>query len=105
MARACRYRCGECRYRTPWLGESAAADRRWLHYARRHPDVDPRGQVEYRNGRSREGIGCLVLVGIMLALLIVAASCHHRTSSTSEPDSTTTRAGYVAAMASGAEPR
>jgi len=85
MARQCRRLCGQCRYRTPWLSESAAADRQWQHYVRRHPEMTPGGRMEYRTSRSYEGLGCLALVSLLLLFLLLAASCHHRTASVPVP--------------------
>lgn len=78
MPREYRYRCGACRYRTPWLAEPAAADQRDRHYAHSHPGLAPGagGSLRSRPAHSREGIGCLLLVALLLLLLIVAASWH-----------------------------
>ncbi|EME63736.1 hypothetical protein [Amycolatopsis decaplanina] len=50
MSAEFRYRCGECRYRTPWLDESEGAWQLAEHYRRRHPRVGPGGEFEIRRG-------------------------------------------------------
>lgn len=77
MAAKYRYCCGECRHRTRWLSESIGAARHREHYAKRHPDIVPGGRVQTRRTHAREGIGCLVVIAILLAVLLVAASCQH----------------------------
>jgi hypothetical protein len=73
---AYRYWCGECGYRTPWLSESQGEELQIEHYIRRHPGVPPGGTVEVNRRNPDGGHGCLVLLGIVLLLLLVAASCH-----------------------------
>ncbi|MQS16881.1 hypothetical protein F7Q99_33015 [Streptomyces kaniharaensis] len=73
---AYRYWCGECGYRTPWLGESRAQELQIEHYAKRHPDVPPGGSVETNRKKPGEGPGCLATLGVVILLLVLAASCH-----------------------------
>ncbi|MFJ9953483.1 hypothetical protein [Kitasatospora sp. NPDC091207] len=71
---AYRYWCGECSYRTPWLGESDGERQQIAHYAKRHPGTPPGGHVEV--ARSLDvGCGCLQLAAIVLLVVIVAAVC------------------------------
>ncbi|MFF2042725.1 hypothetical protein ACFVVX_20065 [Kitasatospora sp. NPDC058170] len=76
---AFRYWCGECGFRTSWLGRSEGERQQIEHYARRHPGTPPGGHVEA--GRSRDGgcgcgCGCLPLAVVALLLLVLAAACH-----------------------------
>ncbi|MFF8280866.1 hypothetical protein ACF05T_33195 [Streptomyces lateritius] len=70
-----RYWCGECSFKTPWLGESEGLRRQIEHYARRHPGTVPGGHVETRKRRPGRGHGCLQLAAIALVLLAVVAGC------------------------------
>ncbi len=74
---AFRYWCGECGYKTAWLGESEGAEQQLQHYAKQHPDIPPGGRVEVdRRGRPSGGLGCLAVLGVTMLLLVLAASCH-----------------------------
>ncbi|WP_255311987.1 hypothetical protein [Streptomyces sp. PTY087I2] len=73
---AYRYWCGECTSRTPWLSNARAQQAQIDHYAEKHPGIPPGGHVEVHRGDPQGGLGCLVFIGITVALLIVAASCH-----------------------------
>ncbi|MEY9845032.1 ribosomal protein S27AE [Streptacidiphilus sp. BW17] len=77
MADSYRYRCGECGYRTPWGHQSQGERGIASHYEKRHPYLDPGGIVEYRQGSSGCGAGCLVAVGILVLLLVIAAATQH----------------------------
>ncbi|MEV4612468.1 hypothetical protein AB0K43_07695 [Kitasatospora sp. NPDC049258] len=72
---AYRYWCGECGFRTAWLGESQGEQQQIEHYAKQHPGIPPGGQVETNRKRPDGGGGCLPAAGIIL-LLVVAAACH-----------------------------
>ncbi|WP_406194703.1 hypothetical protein OH807_05755 [Kitasatospora sp. NBC_01560] len=70
-----RYWCGECGYRTGWVGRSEGERQQVGHYARRHAGTPPGGHVEV--GRRRgAGCGCLPLAVVALLLVVVAAACH-----------------------------
>ncbi|MER5863276.1 hypothetical protein [Kitasatospora sp. NPDC002040] len=71
-----RYWCGECSFKTPWLGESEGLRRQIEHYADRHPGTPPGGQVETRRRGSAVAHGCLRLTAVALTLLVVVAACH-----------------------------
>ncbi|MFG3052586.1 hypothetical protein ACGFZP_16735 [Kitasatospora sp. NPDC048239] len=74
---AFRYWCGECGFRTPWLGRSEGERQQIDHYTKWHPGTPPGGDVEV--GRSRDaglGCGCLPLAVIALLLLVVAVAFH-----------------------------
>ncbi|WP_369271307.1 hypothetical protein AB5J55_15845 [Streptomyces sp. R11] len=73
MAVSYRYRCGECGHRTPWGSESQGEHAMESHYARRHPHIAPGGMVEFRKGSSGGGAGCLIALGIVVLLLIIAS--------------------------------
>lgn len=60
MSAKFRYRCGECGYKTPWLGETEGAQRLAHHYRRRHPGIEPGGDFEIRRDDG-PGSGCLGL--------------------------------------------
>ncbi|WP_354644636.1 hypothetical protein [Kitasatospora camelliae] len=69
-----RYWCGECGFKTAWLGESQGEQQQVEHYAKQHPGIPPGGQVETRRRGPDGGGGCTALaVGIVLLLLILAA--------------------------------
>jgi hypothetical protein len=85
MAGNHRYWCGECGYHTSWITESEGADRQIEHYARRHPDVEPGGWVEFRKDRGN-GVGCLGIVGILFLLLLLASTCQSQKRSASAID-------------------
>ncbi|WP_168713961.1 hypothetical protein [Streptomyces sp. A1136] len=69
-----RYWCGECGFKTPWLGRSEGLRRRVEHYARKHPGTSPGGQVETRR-RGPAPVRCR-LAALALALLAVVAARH-----------------------------
>ncbi|WP_327169358.1 hypothetical protein [Streptomyces subrutilus] len=69
--------CGECSFKTPWLGEPEGLRRQIEHYARRHPGTPPGGQVETRRRGAGAGHGCLGLAAVALVLLAVVAACRH----------------------------
>ncbi|MFC9288584.1 hypothetical protein [Streptomyces sp. NPDC057052] len=73
MADSYRYRCGECGHRTAWASESRGAEAIGAHYSRSHPDVLPGGMVEFRKGSSSGGAGCLLVLGVLVLLLIIAS--------------------------------
>ncbi|GGK04546.1 hypothetical protein GCM10011583_40400 [Streptomyces camponoticapitis] len=73
MADSYRYRCGECGHRTAWGSESRGWHATEAHYDRRHPRVVPGGMVEFREGSSSGAGGCLIALGIMLLIMIIAA--------------------------------
>jgi hypothetical protein len=74
MADSYRYRCGECGHRTGWGSESQGGQAIAAHYGRSHPHVDPGGVVEFRKGSSSGGgLGCLIALGIVVLLLIMAS--------------------------------
>ncbi|MFG2269966.1 hypothetical protein ACGFNY_09350 [Streptomyces chartreusis] len=73
MADSYRYRCGECGHRTAWGGESQGEQAIETHYAHRHPHIAPGGVVEFRKGSSGCGSGCLIALGIVVLLLIIAS--------------------------------
>ncbi|MFJ9034372.1 hypothetical protein ACIRQP_39190 [Streptomyces sp. NPDC102274] len=74
MADSYRYRCGECGHRTAWGSESQGEQAIETHYVRSHPHVLPGGMVEFRKGAdSGGGCGCLIALGIVVLLLIVAS--------------------------------
>ncbi|GAA1030685.1 MULTISPECIES: hypothetical protein [Amycolatopsis] len=77
MAADYRYWCGECGYRTPWLTRAGSAEQRTRHYAECHPGVPPRGQAERRRSASG-GVGCLVLVGVLLLIVVAVAVCRYQ---------------------------
>lgn len=70
-----RYWCGECSFKTPWLGESEGLRRQIEHYAGRHPGTPPGGQVETRRRDPGTGHGCLRLAAVALVLLAIVAAC------------------------------
>lgn len=73
MADSYRYRCGECGHRTAWGTQSRGGEGIEIHYARRHPNVALGGLTEFREGPSRSGTGCLIVLGILVLLLILAS--------------------------------
>lgn len=73
MADSYRYRCGECGHRTGWGSESQGGEGIEAHYAQRHPHVPSGGMVEFRKGSSGGGSGCLIAVGIVFLLLLIAS--------------------------------
>ncbi|MFH9659644.1 hypothetical protein ACH4NF_17925 [Streptomyces sp. NPDC017248] len=73
MADGYRYRCGECGHRTAWGSESTGAKAIEAHYGRSHPRVVPGGTVEFRKGSSSGGAGCLIALGVLVLLLIIAS--------------------------------
>ncbi|NUP22555.1 MAG: hypothetical protein HOZ81_42155 [Streptomyces sp.] len=73
MADSYRYRCGECGHRTAWGSESRGGEAMETHYAQRHPHIAPGGMVEFRKGSPGGGSGCLIAVGIVVLLLILAS--------------------------------
>ncbi|MEU6642791.1 hypothetical protein ABZ863_09580 [Saccharomonospora sp. NPDC046836] len=64
-----RYWCGECGYKTPWLGEGEGAERLGRHYLRRHPGIEPGGDFEIRRSNG-QGSGCLGVVAVLFAALV-----------------------------------
>jgi len=72
MADNYRHRCGECGYRTAWGSESQGEQALGTHYGRRHPYLAPGGMVEFRKGSSGAGVGCLIALGIVTLLLLIA---------------------------------
>ncbi|MEV8100743.1 hypothetical protein [Kitasatospora sp. NPDC085879] len=70
---AYRYWCGECGFKTAWLGESQGEQRLVEHYAKQHPGIRPGGQVESRRKRPDGGSGCALVVGLVVLMLILAA--------------------------------
>ncbi|MFH8801244.1 hypothetical protein ACH4F6_16850 [Streptomyces sp. NPDC017936] len=73
MADSYRYRCGECGHRTAWGSESRGAEAIEAHYGRRHPNVLPGGMAEFRKGSSFDGSGCLLVLGVLVLLLVIAS--------------------------------
>lgn len=73
MADSYRFRCGECGYRTAWGSESQGEVRIETHYSRSHPHTLTGGVVEVRKGSSGGGSGCLIALGIVVLLLIIAS--------------------------------
>lgn len=73
MAGSYRHRCGECGHRTAWGSESQGEQAIETHYAHRHPHILPGGVVEFRKGSSGCGSGCLIALGIVVLLLIIAS--------------------------------
>ncbi|WP_405020797.1 hypothetical protein OHV05_31920 [Kitasatospora sp. NBC_00070] len=72
---AYRYWCGECGFRTGWLTESQVERQQTEHYAARHPEIFPGGQVETDRRNPNRAVGCAQLVGLLVMVLILAASC------------------------------
>ncbi|MER5989036.1 hypothetical protein [Streptomyces sp. NPDC001787] len=72
---AYRYWCGECGFKTPWLGESQGEQRQMDHYAKRHPGIPPGGLVETGRKGMNGGCGCVQAVGVLILLLLIAAAC------------------------------
>ncbi|MEV6208272.1 hypothetical protein [Kitasatospora sp. NPDC051914] len=72
---AYRYWCGECGFRTAWLGESEGERQQVEHYRRKHPGIPPGGHVEVDRKDPGGGLGCLRLVVVAVVLLALAASC------------------------------
>jgi hypothetical protein len=73
MADSYRYRCGECGHHTVWGSQSQGEQAIETHYARKHPYVATGGIVEIRKGSSGVGSGCLIALGIVVLLLIIAS--------------------------------
>ena len=73
MADSYRYRCGECGHRTACASEFQGEQAIGAHYGRSHPHVVPGGMVEFRKGSSSGGSGCLIALGIVVLLLIIAS--------------------------------
>lgn len=73
MADNYRYRCGECGHRTAWGTQSRGGEGIEVHYARRHPHIPLGGMTEVRKGSSGGGTGCLIALGIVVLLLILAS--------------------------------
>jgi hypothetical protein len=101
MAANYRYWCRECRYRTPWLTDSQGAQQRLDHYAQRHPGIPSGGRIEVRDDPNN-GIGCLLLVGLLFLILLVASTCQYQ--STSPPTSTTCQS-CLGLRGTGSQPR
>jgi hypothetical protein len=76
MADSYRYRCGECGHHTSWGSESQGQRAIEAHYAQRHPHVATGGMVEFRQGASGCGSGCLIALGILVLLIVLAAVQH-----------------------------
>ncbi|MET7643334.1 hypothetical protein ABZS83_06730 [Streptomyces sp. NPDC005426] len=68
---AFRFWCGECGFKTPWMGESQGAQRQLDHYVKQHPGIPAGGHVETDRRSPEGGFGFLHMAGIGLLLLIV----------------------------------
>ncbi|MET7684677.1 hypothetical protein [Streptomyces sp. NPDC005423] len=73
MTDSYRYRCGECGHRTAWGSESHGERAIEAHYGRSHPRVVPGGMAEFRKKDSGGGVGCLIALGIVVLLLVLAS--------------------------------
>lgn len=76
MADSYRHRCGECGHRTAWGSQWQGEQAIEAHYAARHPHVVPGGMVEFRQGASGCGPGCLIALGVLALFLLIAATQH-----------------------------
>lgn len=72
-----RYWCGDCSFKTPWLGESEGLRQQIEHYAGKHPGTPLGGQIESRRRESGGARACLQLAAIALVLLAILAACRH----------------------------
>ena len=66
---ACRYWCGECDFRTPWLSRPTGEAELVRHYRKDHVGVPPDGHEELRWSRQALACGCLPAAIAVTALL------------------------------------
>ncbi|MEY9877229.1 hypothetical protein ABH931_006753 [Streptacidiphilus sp. MAP12-33] len=71
---ACRYWCGECDFRTPWLSRALGEEELVRHYHRDHRGIAPEGHVEAGRWPLDLACGCLVAAAAAAALLLIATA-------------------------------
>ncbi len=71
--------CGECGFATGWTTESSSEHQLLAHYHQRHPNIDPGGAVQIRDGSPLKGGespgigagGCCAVAAILLVLFFL----------------------------------